>query len=496
MVDRQAPDMSNLEELIEKFQRGTVSRRDFMKKLVLAGFSLSAVGAIVAACSSSSPTATPGSGGGSSPAAGGATPTAAQGAPVEITFTHWDPNQLATAFPPAVTAFNKIFPNIKVNLVQVPYAEFWSKLTTGMAAGTAPDVFVDLNNFVEQFEANNTLLDLAPYVAKDSVDLTAFAPGIVDTFKKGSGLYGLPWAVDTIGVFYNMDLLAKAGITAVPDSLTWAPDGSGTFLPFLQKLTVDKNGVTADKAAFDPNNIVQYAYGMSPDSTQSFAGPFMLSDGGGYQMALDGPPTINQAPNIETYQFIQDLMYKYHVSPPGSTVVPPNGGAESDQFLSGKVAILQTGDWYVQPFVTGAKFKLGVGALPTGPKGNIGTINGGCSSIFAGTKHPQEAWEFVKFISSTAGQQVIAGAGAVQSCLSALGTVFTDAWKAKGLPCDTLATEWTQGKVVSVPTGKNINAVQTATDNQVVNIYLNKGTVKDALDKAQADATSAYAGNS
>lgn len=493
-MDRQAPDMSNLEELIEKFQSGMVSRRDFMKKLVLAGFSLSAVGAIVAACSSSSPTSSPALGGGSSAAPTGA--TGAQGAPVEITFVHWDPNQMKTAFTPAAAAFKALNPNITVNLLQVPYGDYWTKLTTGMAAGTAADVFVNLNNFVQQFEAGNSLLDLAPYVAKDGIDMSAFAPSTAATFAKGSAQYALPWAVDTIGVFYNMDLLAKAGFTAVPDSLTWAPDGSGTLLPFLQKLTIDKNGVTADKAAFDPNNVVQYGYGLSPDSTQAFADVFMLEDGGGYQMAVDGPPTINSAANLETYQFISDLMYKYHVAPPGATVVPPNAGAEQAQFMSGLVAAWQCGDWYVDPIATGAKFKVGCGALPTGPKGLIGTINAGAASIFAGTKHPQEAWEWVKFISSAAGQQIIAGNGAVQSALSSLGNLFTDSWKAKGLTCDTLATEWTHGKVVSVPTGKNINAVQTATDNDVVAIYLNKGTVKDTLDKAQADALSAYAGNS
>ena len=494
MVERQAPDTSQLDELIVKFQSGTVSRRDFMKKLVLAGFSLSAVGAIVAACGSGSatPSALVNSGGGASPL-----PVASgNGAPVEITFVHWDPNQVKTAFTPAAAAFKVLHPNITVNLLQVPYADYWAKLTTGMAAGTAADCFVNLNNFVQQFEASNTLLDLAPYVAKDAIDLQAFAPSTVATFTKGAALHALPWIVNADGVFYNMDLLAKAGVTTVPGSLTWAPDGSGTLLPLLQKLTVDSKGVTADKPGFDATNIVQYGYGLSPDSTQAFADVFMVENGGGYQMVADGPPTVNSAANVETYQFISDLMNKYHVAPPGATVVPPNAGAESDQFLSGKVAILQSGDWYLDPFFSGAKFKLGVGALPTGPKGNIGMINAGAASIFAGTKYPQEAWEWVKFISSTAGQQIIAGSGAGQSALSSLGNVFTDAWKAKGLDCTTLATGWTQGKVVSVPTGKNINAVQTATDNQVVNIYLNKGTVKDVLDKAQTDALSAYAGNS
>src|SRR5665811_916196 len=143
----------------------------------------------------------------------------------------------------------------------------------------------------------------------------------------------------------------------------------------------------------DRTNIVQYGYGLSPDSTQAFADVLMVENGGGYQMVADGPPTVNSAANVETYQFISDLMNKYHVAPPGATVVPPNAGAESDQFLSGKVAILQSGDWYVDPFFSGAKFKLGCGALPTGPKGSIGMLNAGAASIFAGTKYPQEAWE-------------------------------------------------------------------------------------------------------
>lgn len=478
-----------------QYLSGAMSRRGFMGKLVLVGFLLTTTGGSLAACNAASPSASTSPSGVAEPGSAAPIASGAQSAPVTIVFNHWDPNQMKTAYAPAVAAFEKLHPNITVTLSQVPYGDYWPKLTTGFAAGTAPDVFVNLNNFVQQFAANNTMLDLAPYIKKDAVDLSVYSPSTISTFSKGTAQYALPWIVDTIGMYYNMDLLTKAGITAYPKDLTWAPDGSGTLVPFLQKLTVDANGVTADKPGFDPNHIVQWGFGLSPDSTQGMADEYMLSNGGGYQETPDGSPTINSAANVATYQFIWDLMYKYHVSPPGATVVAPNGGAESGQFLSGQVALLQAGDWFLDPFFTGAKFKLGVGPLPSGPKGNISTINAGANSIFVGTKHPQEAWEFVKFISSPAGQQIIAGTGAGQSAITSMGNVFVDAWKAKGVDATALWTAVTEGKVVSVPTGKNINAVQTATDNAVNAIYLNTSTVQAALDKAQAEAMAAYNGN-
>jgi multiple sugar transport system substrate-binding protein len=266
------------------------------------------------------------------------------------------------------------------------------------------------------------------------------------------------------------------------------------LLPFLEKLTVDANGVSADQPGFDPKKIVQYGMGTSPDSTQAFADTYMAQNGGGYQETPGGPPTVNSAANVAAYHFISDLMYKYHVAPPGASVIAPNAGAEQQQFLSGKVATLMGGDWLISAFQAGAKFKFGVGPVPTGPKGHLSAINAGAFSIPSSSKYPDQAWALVSYLTRMAGQTTMAGTGAIQPSISSLGSVYASAWKPKGVD-PTAFTPQAVGTVFSVPTGPNIDAVQNATDLAVAAIYLNTSSVQAALDAAQTAATDAYKGN-
>ncbi len=46
----------------------------------------------------------------------------------------------------------------------------------------------------------------------------------------------MPKDLGVVGLLYNKDLFAKAGVT-MPAELTWAPDGSGSFHGVARKLT-------------------------------------------------------------------------------------------------------------------------------------------------------------------------------------------------------------------------------------------------------------------
>src|SRR5690242_21193272 len=60
----------------------------------------------------------------------------------EINYWLWDANQLP-AYQQCATDFTKANPDITVKITQTGWDDYWSKLTNGMASGTAPDVFTD-----------------------------------------------------------------------------------------------------------------------------------------------------------------------------------------------------------------------------------------------------------------------------------------------------------------------------------------------------------------
>ena len=61
------------------------------------------------------------------------------------------------------------------------------------------------------------LVDVSDRITKDMMD--GVLPGAWTTVKYNDAFYGMPWILDTKYMFYNKDILAKAGISEPPK--TW-----------------------------------------------------------------------------------------------------------------------------------------------------------------------------------------------------------------------------------------------------------------------------------
>jgi multiple sugar transport system substrate-binding protein len=57
--------------------------------------------------------------------------------------------------------------------------------------------------------------------------------------------------------------------------------------------------------------------------------------------------------------------------------------------------------------------KFGFAPLPTGPEGRKSAINGLSDAIYAGSKHKDQSWEWVKYLASPACQSAVAATGVV-----------------------------------------------------------------------------------
>jgi len=96
---------------------------------------------------------------------------------------------------------------------------------------------------------------------------------------------------------------------------------------------------------------------------------------------------------LAALKFVYDLIYKYHVSP------PPNPAATVDPFASGKVAMYFSNcNCLIGTYKNIKAFKWDVANWPKGPKGRIAEMEPDGYSIFKATKHPDVAWDFLKFV--------------------------------------------------------------------------------------------------
>jgi multiple sugar transport system substrate-binding protein len=69
-------------------------------------------------------------------------------------------------------------------------------------------------------------------------------------------------------------------------------------------------------------------------------------------------------------------------------------------FISKQVAMVEDGSWALKDILEGADFQVGVAPFPAGPARRVTLSTTDGFGIYAGTRHPDAAWELLKFLIS------------------------------------------------------------------------------------------------
>jgi multiple sugar transport system substrate-binding protein len=320
------------------------------------------------------------------------TQPAAGGAPVQITYMEWgDPAEL-DVWKAIVSDFEAANPSIKVDVQVSDWDSYWTKLKTLLAANTPPDVFaIDAPLYLD-YQSRGVLLNLQPLIDKNPGMLDGLFPNTLTAYQTADGYFGLPRDFQTIVVFYNKDMFDKAGVPyPKPD---WTYDDLRATAKALTKDTngdgkIDQFGYVIDPYDFEP--------GMS-EIIWAFGGDLINAD---HTKTLLGEPKARQA-----FQFLHDMMFIDKSIPDPNTATQFGG----DLFLSGNAAMMAMGHWAV-PSYSGAPFKWDAALMPKGPAGQATSVNSAGFVVGKDSKHPEEAFAFIKFVESVAGQTRLAEMG-------------------------------------------------------------------------------------
>lgn len=98
-----------------------------------------------------------------------------------------------------------------------------------------------------------------------------------------------------------------------------------------------------------------------------------------------------------------------------------------------KAALVPDGSWRINTWASSTAQKFGFAPLPAGPAGRKTIINGIAPSISKDTKHPEESWKWVKFLTSDKCQSIVAKEAVVFPSIKAQSQAAADAHKAKGV---------------------------------------------------------------
>jgi multiple sugar transport system substrate-binding protein len=318
-------------------------------------------------------------------ACGTSTTSPSGGAPASIQYSIWgDPAELASQ-QAIVDAFHAANPDVTVNVTVSDWNEFWTKLETGLAGGAAADVFAMDGPLFPDYQVRDVLLDLKPYIDKEKYDLTKLADqGVADFTTTGGGQYGLPRDLNTVVLYYNKAMFDAAGLPYPDDTWDWAK-----LVEVGKKLTLDTNGDgTTDQWGL---------YTETGDMENAWLS-FVWQNGGDV-LAPDGKTTVVDSPQAAGgIQFLQDLIYKDKIVPEPSVFA-----ATGDAFEQGLAAMEINGSWLV-PTHTAAGIDFGIAPIPSGPAGRFTSVNPTGAVVNKGTKSPDAAWRFVKYLASPEAQ--------------------------------------------------------------------------------------------
>lgn len=342
-----------------------------------------------------------------------------------IEYWLWDSGQ-QPGYQKCADAFQQQNPGLRIAISQYGWDTYWSKLTAGFIADTAPDVFTDhLAKFAQYVDLKvlRPLDDLAP--TSDIRD-SDYQEGLAQLWKGQDGKrYGSPKDWDTVAIFYDKAALQAAGVDpAELSDLSWNPQDGGTFEKLVAHLTVDANGVRGDEPGFDKNHVKLHGLasegsgggGWGQTQWSAFTGS------AGWQVTDKNP--WGTSFNLEQPAFQDTLTWYFGLSRKGyMPTYAEMGGSNAigtdKQIQAGIAAMGISGSWMISTFskltdAGGKKLDIGIAPTPIGPSGKRASMfNGLADSVTTLSQQPENAAKWVKFLSGADCQKIIGESGVV-----------------------------------------------------------------------------------
>ncbi|MBB2972849.1 extracellular solute-binding protein [Mesorhizobium sp. RMAD-H1] len=286
-------------------------------------------------------------------------------------------------------AFTKANPDVKVNLEFVPYEGLHDKTVLAQGSGGGYDVVLFDVIWPAEYAANKVLVDVTDRITSEMKE--GVLPGAWTTVEYDGKRYGMPWILDTKYLFYNKEILQKAGISAPPR--TWAE------LTEQAKLIKEKGLL---------ENPIAWSWAQAEAAICDYT--TLVSAYGG-KFLEDGKPVFQTDGGLDAL--------KYMVDSYNSGISNPN----SKEFLEEDVRrVFQNGEaafalnWtYMYNLANDGKESKVVGKVGVVPapgvegKSEVSAVNGSMGLGITNTsKHPDEAWKYITFMTSQETQNAYA----------------------------------------------------------------------------------------
>ncbi|MGM1016066.1 MAG: ABC transporter substrate-binding protein [Actinomycetota bacterium] len=277
-------------------------------------------------------------------------------------------------------------PDIEITLQTSPWNDFFTKLTTNMASGNMACITgmsgAQLGGYTEGFrELSAEDLEAA------GLDFAEFNPGADGILSFEGKLYGAPFDVATMLVYYNQDLLTAGG--ADTPEIGWTFD--------------DFDAVAADATADG-----KYGFGMGMGGYQWMSMPIAYS--ATQPASEDGTLHIDDDAFVDAATWYAELVTEKKVAAPVASASDTGWG--ENQYTGENAAMAVDGTWNAVSYLNNESgFEAGMAPLPEGVDGNPGPILGSGYGISKECDNPEAALKVLGSLLGEDAQDYIASSG-------------------------------------------------------------------------------------
>ena len=305
----------------------------------------------------------------------------------------WDNEYAVKA---ATDRFNASSKTVHVELVQIPWRDYQSRLFVALSNHEDIDVY-----FMREMEAfagyvrKGLVYPLDDMIAEHKIDLAAYG-NVIDQAKADGKIYALPYRGAGFYLFYNKKAFSDAKIPYPGDAWSWEK-----YRRAAKALT---KGSGIDK---------RYGSFMEPSLYQL---PLMPALQEGVRIVDDGYRTDLGNPAVRKALLYYQTLTDRDRSQPTQAEMKANNMTTTAMFVTEKAMMTIAGEWLVGRLNAAKaagelKFEWGMARMPydTAKYAGSGLATKGCLS--ASTEKAEAAFSYLSWIAGIEGQKVIAEAG-------------------------------------------------------------------------------------
>lgn len=292
----------------------------------------------------------------------------------QVTITYWGLWENDQIIAPLIEEFEAQNPKITVEYAKQSHKQYRERLDAAIVREDGPDVFRFHNTWVPMLYKN--LSPVPTTIMTPSEFTNTFYPVAGSDLIAGQTIYGIPLMIEGLGLYYNEDLFAAAGVTSPPS--TWEE-----LLAIIPKIAKPEGSTFAVSAIAlgTTSNIENFS--------DILANMFMQNGA-----SLTNPVGAEAEETLSFYKRFAnpiDPVYTWNDTMDNAFYA----------FAMGKVAMMLAPSWRafdIKEINPSLRFKIA--PIPQLPGNSVTWASYWVEGVSAQSKYQEQAWQFVKFLTS------------------------------------------------------------------------------------------------